>query len=187
VKRSVIAFVSLLALAGLAQAAAPAGPTKIGVVNITRLMQDSPHARAAQATLQTEFGSEEREIQTLTQSIQTRQEKLIKDQATMSQQQRDAAERDLRDSAIDLQAKQDKVQDKFTARRNEEMNKLQRAVLEEVQKYAQTNGFDLVLADGVLYAGAALDITAPVLQALQARGPAVAPAAAPAPARPATP
>lgn len=184
-KRSVIAFVSLLAVTGLAQAAAPAGPARIGVVNITRLMQDSPHARTAQATLQSEFGAEEREIQTLTQSIQTRQEKLMKDQATMSQAQRDSAERDLRDSAIDLQAKQDKVQDKFTARRNEEMNKLQRAVLEEVQKYAQANSYDLVLADGVLYAGPSFDITAPVLQALQARAPAGAPAAAP--ARPATP
>lgn len=183
-KRTVLAFMSLVALGGAAHAAAPAGPVKIGVVNVTRLMQDSPHARAAQETLQKEFGAEEREIQTLTASIQTRQEKLVKDQATMSDAQRTAAERDLRDSAIDLQAKQDKVQDKFTARRNEEMSKLQRAVLEEVQKYAQAQGYDLVLADGVLYAGATLDITAPVLQALQARAPG-APAAAP--ARPATP
>lgn len=186
-KRTVLALVSLVAFGGVANAAAPAGPLKIGVVNVTRLMQDSPHARAAQQTLQNEFGAEEREIQTLTASIQSRQEKLVKDQATMSEAQRTAAERDLRDSAIDLQAKQDKVQDKFTARRNEEMGKLQRAVLEEVQKYAQAQAYDLVLADGVLYAGAALDITAPVLQALQSRPPAgaVAPGAAPRPASPA--
>ena len=115
----------------------------------------------------------------LRQTLVTREDKLNKDRATMTAAQVSAAERELREGLIDLQAKQEKAEDRLNTRRNEEMQKLNRAVLEEVQKYAQANGFDLILADGVLYATAALDITAPVLQALQSR-PALAPAPAPA-------
>jgi Skp family chaperone for outer membrane proteins len=51
-----------------------------------------------------------------------------------------------------------------------------------VQNFARAQGYDLILAEGVLYAAAAYDVTGPVLQALQNRGkaPAAAPAAAPA-------
>lgn len=179
-KRSVIAVVSLAIMAGFTQLAAAQTPTKIGVVNITRLMSESPQARTANETLRTEFAPEERDIQTLGQTLKTKEDKLKKDQATLSQAQVAAAERELRDGYIDLQARQDKAEDRFNARRNEEMSKLQRVVLEEVQKYARANTFDLILADGVLYASAALDVTAPVLQALTARpAGAAAPAAAP--------
>jgi hypothetical protein len=65
--------------------------------------------------------------------------------------------------------------------------KLQRTLFEEVRSYAKAQNLDLVIADGVIYAAAALDITPGVLQILQSRGgaaaapkPAAAPAAAPA-------
>jgi outer membrane protein len=54
-------------------------------------------------------------------------------------------------------------------RRNEALGQLQRAVLQEVTTYAKSAGYDLVVADA-LYASAAVDITAPVLSAMQAKG-----------------
>jgi outer membrane protein len=187
VKRSVIAFMSLVALAGSAWGAQATGPLKIGVVNIQRLMQEAPQMQTATQALQAEFGAEEREIIALGATLKAREEKLVKDQATMSQSQFSSAERELSEGYIDLEAKQRKVQEKLNTRRNEELGKLQRLVLEEVQKYASANTYDLILADGVLFAANALDVTAPILDALKARRPAAAPAAAPAPARPATP
>lgn len=185
-KRTVIAFLSLAMTAGFAQiAGAQAAASKIGVVNIQVLLQDSPQARTATGALQSEFGPQQREIDALRQSLVTREEKLTKDRATMTAAQVSTMERELRDGYIDLQAKQEKAEDRLNARRNEEMGKLQRAVLEEVQKYARANNFDLILADGVLFASQALDITAPVLQALQSRGGAAAAPAAPAAPAPA--
>jgi outer membrane protein len=179
---------SLAALAGFGQlAAAQTVPGKIGVVSIDRLMLEAPQARAAQTTLQTEFAAEEREINTLRTSLQAKQDKLNKDAATMTELQRAAAQRELSDGVIDLQAKQQKVEDKFNTRRDEERTKLNRVLLEEVQKYARANSYSLILADGVLFADASMDITGPVLDALKARPATAAPAAAPAPARPATP
>ena len=66
------------------------------------------------------------------------------------------------------------------------MNKLQRSLIGEVREYAKAQNFDIVIAEGVIYATPTVDITPQVLQALQARAPkpAAAPAAAPAPAKP---
>jgi outer membrane protein len=179
VKRSVIVLMSLAAFAGVAQAAAPPAVTgKIGVVNTQRLLGESPQVRAAREALQAEFAPEDRAIQTLAQTIRAKEEKYSKDAQTMTAQARSTAEREITDGYTDLQARQKKLEDNLKVRSEEEDQKLQRVVLEEVQKYARENGFDLIVSAGVLFANPALDITAPVLQALQARAP--APAAAPA-------
>jgi len=76
--------------------------------------------------------------------------------------------------------RQSEIQDDFNARRNEEMSKLQRTLIEEVRGYAKAQNFDLVITDGVIYATPSIDVTGGVLQLLQSRGPAAARPAAPA-------
>ena len=53
-------------------------------------------------------------------------------------------------------------------RRNEALRQLQGELLREVQTYATQQGFDLVVAEGVVYASDAIDITAQVLEGLKA-------------------
>lgn len=180
-KRSVIVLLSVAALSGFASLASAAEP-KIGVVSIQRLASEAPQAKAANDAIRNEFAPKEREIQTQATALKAREERLQKDAATMTEVQRSAAEKELRDGYRELQLKQSAVQDDFNARRNEEQSKLNRVLLEEVQNYAKSNGYDLILADGVLFATQALDVTGPVLQALQNRRSGTA-----APAKPATP
>jgi outer membrane protein len=179
VKRSVVVLLSAAALTGFATLAS--AEAKIGVVNTSRLMAESPQARAANEAIRAEFAPREKEIQSLAASLKARQDKLVKDAATMSELQRSAADKELRDGQRELQRRQAEVEDDFNARRNEEMSRLNRTLLEEVQTFAKAQGFDLILADGVLYATGALDVTGPVLAALQGRKTGAAPAAAPAP------
>jgi outer membrane protein len=47
------------------------------------------------------------------------------------------------------------------------LGNIQRALLKEVQDYAQQQGFDLVVGDGVLYASDSVNITAQVLAAME--------------------
>ncbi|MDR2215215.1 MAG: OmpH family outer membrane protein [Nevskiaceae bacterium] len=169
---------TVLVAAGFVSAAQGA-ELKIGVVNVALLAQQAPQAKTMQDAITSEFAPKERDLQTQAAALKTRQEKLQKDAATMTESQRSAAEKELRDGARDLERKQAEVQDDFNARRNEELTRLQRVLFEEVQTYAKAQGFDLVLADGVLYATATIDITPAVLTALQAKrgGAAAAPAA----------
>ena len=141
---------------------------KIGVVQYARLMQESPQAKAAQEALRGEFSGKQKELQTQQAALKAKEESLQKDGATMTLEQRTQAEKTLRDGNRELQQKVQEYQDDFNARQNEELSKLQKTLVEEVQTYAQGEKFDLVLADGVIFAGPALDITPQVLAALQA-------------------
>jgi outer membrane protein len=159
---AVAATVALVAGAVEAQAA----EAKIGVVNYSRLLQESPHAKAAQEALRNEFAGKQREIQTLQASLKAKEDKLAKDGATMTADQRTKAEKELRDGNRDYQAKATEYQEDINARQNEELSKLQAELVGVVQQYAAAQKFDLVLADGVIYANSALDITAAVLATL---------------------
>jgi outer membrane protein len=176
------AAVLALGMAGTASA-----EIKIGFVNYNRLLQDSPQAKTALDAIRTEFAPREKEIQAQGAALKAREEKLTKDAATRSEIQRAAADKELRDGSRDLQRKQAEVQDDFNARRNEEMSRLQRVLLEEVGTFAKAQGYDLVLGDGVLYATGGIDITSSILTALQSRRAGAAPAAAPAPKPPTKP
>jgi outer membrane protein len=163
--------VVLSGVVALAAVAAPAwADLKIGVVNYSKLMQESPQAKAAQDALRGEFAGKQKELQTQQQSLKSKEDSLQRDSATMTADQRTAAERDVRDGNRELQLKVQQYQDDFNARQNEELSKLQKTLVEEVQNYAQGQKFDLVLADGVIFASPVLDITPQVLSGLQARG-----------------
>ena len=163
--------VVMLAVLALTAAAAPAwADLKIGVVQYARLMQESPQAKAAQEALRGEFAGKQKELQTQQAALKAKEESLQKDGATMTLDQRTKVEKDLRDGNRELQQKVQEYQDDFNARQNEELSKLQKALVEEVQTFASGEKFDLVLADGVIFASPALDITPQVLAALQAHG-----------------
>lgn len=175
-KRSLIKVslaAAALAVAGLAGAA----ELKIGVVNYTRLMQESPQAKVAQDTLRNEFAAKQRDLTAQQNALKVKEDKLTKDGATMTADQRSKAEKDLRDGSRDYQAKVTGYQEDFTARQNEELSKLQGQLIDVVQSYAAAQKFDLVLADGVIFATGALDITGSVLSSLNAKPAAAAPAA----------
>jgi len=173
--------VRYLAAALLAVSAPAWADIKIGVVDYSKLMEASPQAKAVLDTIRAEFAPKERDLQAQQQSLKTREDRLQKDGATMTPDQRAKAEKDLRDAARDFQRKQSEIQDDFNSRRNEETSRLQQTLINEVRSYAKAQGFDLVVADGVIYANNTLDITPQILTALQSRAARPA-AAAPAPA-----
>ena len=112
-------------------------------------------------------------------------QKLQKDAATMTPDQRTKAEKELRDGARDLERKKQELQDDSNAKRNDEVGKLQRSLMTEVRDYAKAQNYDIVIAEGVIYATPAVDITPAVLAALQARAPKAPAGGSPAPAKPA--
>jgi outer membrane protein len=175
-------------LAAVAFAAPAMAEIKIGVVDYARLFEDSPQAKVVRDSLQAEFGPRLQQLVTQDNALKARSEKLQKDVATMTPEQRSKAEKELRDAARELERKKGELQDDSNVKRQEEMTKLQRSLVAEVREYAKAQNFDIVIAEGVIYATPTVDITGAVLAALNARAPkpAAAPAAAPAkpPAKP---
>jgi outer membrane protein len=143
---------------------------KIGFVNYGLLMQQSPQAKAVIAQLQREFASKQSELNSEQTALRNKEDELQRNGAAMTADQRTAAEQTLRDGQRELSEKVNEYQDDFNARQNLEMSKVTKVVVQQVQQYAQAQHFDLVLADGVIFANPAIDITQPILTALQARG-----------------
>jgi outer membrane protein len=178
-------FLGLLGVLALAAAAGPAwADLKIGVVNYSKLMQESPQAKTVQEALRGEFAGRQKDLQGQQVALKAKEEALAKDEVTMTPEQLAKAQKELRDGNRDLQQKVTEFQDDLNGRQNEELSKLQKALVEEVQNFAVAQKFDLVLADGVIFASPGLDITPQILTALQSRS-AARPAASGATAAPA--
>ena len=141
---------------------------KVGVVNVPLLMDRAPQTKAAMDALEEEFAPRQREILAKQKEYQDLSEKVQRDIAVMGEAERRNAERDLRDLQREVQRLQTEFREDLNLRRNEELGNLQRALLKEVQDYAQTAGFDLIVGDGVLYASNAINVTELVLRAVEA-------------------
>jgi outer membrane protein len=182
----------IVSIAGLLVGASAVWPAqaeiKIAVVNASRLLQESPQAKAVQESLRNEFAPKQRELAAQQAALKAKQEKYEKDAPTMSADQRAKAEKELRDGNREYSQKVTDFQEDANTRQNEELSRLQSTIVAEVQSYAQAQKFDLVLTEGVVYANNSLDITAQILAGLQAHAPAAtATPKTTAPAAPATP
>ena len=129
VKRLISSKVAMWALAAGAALTLPAwADPKIGVVDAQRLLEESPQGKAMLESMRSEFAPRQRTLQAQQQTLKAKQDKLQKDGATMSEDQRQRAEKELRDGARDLQRARQEFQDDISARRNEEMSRLQRTL-----------------------------------------------------------
>jgi outer membrane protein len=154
---------------------------KIAVVNIQRVLAEAPQARSASQTLESEFGPRGKALESQKKEFEGRAQKFERDQATMSEAERTKTSRELRDAQVSYERRAKEFQEDVQLRQNEELQKVQKTIVEATRAYAKAQGFDIVLADGVIYNSDAVDITAQLLSSLTAKAPAAA-AAAPAPA-----
>jgi outer membrane protein len=182
--KGVVKSLILGSAATMVLAAAPAwAELKIGYVNYNQLIAESPDTKTVEDELRNEFLPRQRELQALQQTLKGRQDKLTKDGATMTDDQRAREDKEIRDGERELQRKQSEAQDDFNARRNEVLQNLQKAVGAKVAAYAKAQNYDLVVVEsGVIYASPAVDITQQVLATLTAASAKPAAPAAPKPA-----
>ena len=141
---------------------------KVGVVNMPILIERAPQTKSAMDALQEEFAPRQREFLAKQKEFEELSTKVQKDLAVMGETERRNAEKNLRDLQREVTRLQTEFREDLNLRQNEELGILQRSILKEVQDYAQQEGYDLVVGDGVLYASAAVNITEEVLRAVEA-------------------
>lgn len=168
IKQQLVKAMMIIALLSAFTVPAIAQEMKIGVVNVPVLMDRAPQAKVAMDALQEEFAPRQREILAKQKEYEELGEKVQRDVAVMGETERRNAESDLRNLQREVTRLQNEFREDLNLRRNEELGSLQRALLEEVQAYAKSAGFDLVVGDGVLYASDSVNITENVLRAMEA-------------------
>jgi len=161
---SIICVVLLSAFAGYSGALQ--AETKIGFVDTVKLMEAAPQAKSAQSKIEKEFAPREKELVALQRQIKTKEDKLTRDGAVMSESERSKLEREILSKRRDLKRSQEEFRDDLNIRRNEVLAKLQKDMYEAVVALAKEQKFDLIMSQGVVYSSDRIDITASVLKKL---------------------
>ena len=140
---------------------------KIGFVNGTRLVEESPQAKAAAERIKKEFDPRQQELVTAQQQLREREERFLKDSAFMSATEKQKTEREIVSAQRELRLKQTELQEDFTIRRNQEMGKVWEVLRATIQTVGKEEGFDLILFEGVSYASERVDVTDEILAKLK--------------------
>lgn len=142
------------------------GEIKMGVVNVAKIMEEAPQAEAAIKNLEREFAPRDKELRKTTERLVALEDELKKNAAIMTEAERKRKERDLITGRRELKRAKDEWREDLALRRNEELGKLQRKILQAIDSLAKAEKFDVVLGEGVIFAKDSIDITDKVLRKL---------------------
>ncbi len=159
-----------VALAVAPFGASVAADYKIGVVNAPRVLEMAPQAEAARKKLEKEFATRDRDLVAAQKSLKALEDRLQKDGAIMSEDERARVERDIVNKRRDLKRDTTEFQEDVNFRRNEEMAKIQNEIGQAIVALAKEQGFDMVLGTGVVYASDKVDVTEAVIEKLKKGG-----------------
>ena len=165
----VAALLSLLG-AGLASGdAAQAADTepRIGFVNAGRVTSEAPQADAARQNLEEEFGARDEELSEEQDRIRDLESRLNRRRDTLDDGEQRDLQRELAARQRELRRAEEEFREDFNMRRNEELGRLQRRIVDTISHLAESQGFDLIVSEGVIYASDRVDVTDQVLDRLR--------------------
>ena len=165
--RRVVARACLLGLMLTCGLQAYAQGFKVGFVNVAIVLDQAPQAAQARARIEREFAPRDREILSQQQQIRTLEDKLVKNVAVLSAGERERQEAELRQLKRELRRSQEEFREDLNLRRSQELSALQRMVTEVIQDMARGESYDLIMTDGVVFAGDKIDITKRVIERLK--------------------
>ena len=139
---------------------------KVGFVDLAKLSEGAPQIKSAQSKIDAEFSSREQELIALQRKLAKQEEQLSKDGAVMSEAERSKVERDILSKRRDLKRSQDEFRDDLNIRKNEMPRQVNIEIGEIIENFAKSENYDLILAQGVMFASDRVDITALILKKL---------------------
>jgi outer membrane protein len=139
----------------------------IAFVNTPQVLEQAPQAEAVRNTLQSEFAPRDADLVAQQKSVKALEEKLARDGAVMSEEERRKLERDILSQKREIKRARDEFTEDFNIRRNEELGKMQREIALSIVTLAKEKGYDLILENGVIYASDRVDITKLVIERLK--------------------
>ena len=156
-----------LAVASFGTCYALSGDFKVGFVDVPKILEVAPQADAARKRIEKEFSPKDRQLVGQQKELRRTEDKLIRDRDVMAASERVKLERKIRGMKRDIRRQQEEFREDLNIRRNQELGKLQRKVILTIRELAKAENYDLIISDGVLYAGSRVDITEKVLSKLK--------------------
>lgn len=143
---------------------------KIAVVNLQTVLETSVPGKAAQNELKTQKDKLEADLKQKGNELQEIEKRLQREAMVMSKETREDKERELRIKASDLQALQKKYRSDLQDLERKYMGQLQKDISDLVADIGKKEGYVLIVSTiGVLYSQQGMDITARLIQELNAK------------------
>ena len=159
--------IALLGLMVFHGQTAVAADFKVGFVNVAIVLDQAPQAAQARARIEQEFAPRDRELLAQQERVRELEDKLVRNVAVMSADERERREAELRQLKRELRRSQEEFREDLNLRRSQELSALQRMVTEAIQTMARGEAYDLIITDGVAFAGEKVDITQRVIERLR--------------------
>ncbi len=157
----------LVLAAGMLAAQTASAEMKVGFVNVAKVLELAPQAEAARNRIEREFAPKDRELLQQQKDVRGLEDRLVKNAAVLSEAERQRKETEIRAAKRELRRQQDEFREDLNLRRSQELSKLQQKVTEVIQSLAKAEKYDLIVSDGVIFAGKRVDITDKILERLR--------------------
>jgi outer membrane protein len=153
-------------VAATAVAQTPA-TTRIGYVDMKRLLDNAPQVVAGREKLSKEFQPRDASLKADEKRLDELRERQQKEGATMATTDADTLKREI--DALDRSIKRNResMRNDLKSRSDQELDKSWREINDAVVAYAREQGYDIIVPSPVVYASARVDITDQVLDRLR--------------------
>lgn len=151
----------------LSVSSAPGMDYVVGVIDPTRIVEQSPQYEAARAQLQKEVSDREQKLAEQQKQIVELQNKLDSDAALMSEDELQRLQTDIRNRDRKVKYAQAEFREDFALRQNELRTRLAKQVEEVVAELAREENIDLILSEGLVYYSKRIDISEKVIERLR--------------------
>ncbi len=147
---------------------ATAAGLRIGVVDVAKLLKESPQAEALRQQLDSEFQGRSQELLARRKQLNKLRGKLSRDDAVISESEKKLMEQDIRTRRRQLKSASDEFREDLKLRRNDESQKLRRQLTEVIHQLGKDENIDLIV-DNAVYASDRINLTEKVLKRLRSQ------------------
>lgn len=159
-----IGVAAVLALSGAAHA-----QTRVGYVDMKRLLDEAPQVAAGRSKLAREFEDRNDELKIKERRLDSMEQRLVDESATLTEEQRINLEWEIRSLRREINTTRQQLSDDLNIRLNEELSQVDDQVAAAIRTIAREQGYDLVLSSPVEFASDRINLTDQVLQQLRER------------------
>ncbi|WP_158583345.1 OmpH family outer membrane protein [Salinisphaera sp. Q1T1-3] len=157
-----------LCLSAGAASAQPTRPgTKVGVVDLDRLVSESPQADKAKTNMAKRFAGRKDALERASDKLKQAIDQLNTESDQLSESQRNDREQSIREQKHELELQQSHYNDDVSAAEKKELSAMRADLRNVIDTYAREKGYDLILGNSVLYARDSVDITDAILDRLK--------------------
>jgi outer membrane protein len=164
IRALVLAFACALSTPAFAQAPAA---TRIGYVDMKRLLDNAPQVVAGRQKLEREFAPRDSALKADEKRLQDLRERQQREAATLATTDADALKREIDALDRSIKRNRDGMRNDLKSRSDQELDKSWREINDAVVEFAREQGFDLIVPSPVVFASPRVDVTDQVLERLK--------------------